>query len=199
MKGALVPIAIVRSSSTSFHLLKLLTFISTQVGVAAEIPSGSARKDNLDYHSFFKFLLERGEAYEPIPPDRLNTQLWVKCSPEEIYAHNSLVHTHRSIVGNTPGKLLVDSGTFLKDIHQFDYTEFGITTKDAHLMPLSIRKLIELSFLALQDAGVDYRGKNVGCYMSGIAHDIFMISGHVSNDTFVMCWGVLTSLVVGRH
>ena len=89
------------------------------------------------------------------------------------------LHTY-SIVGNAPGKLLVDSGTFLRDVDQFDHLEFGITAKDAQLMPLSTRKLVELSFLALQDAGVHFRGKNVGCYMSGVAHDLFMISGHVS-------------------
>ena len=101
-----------------------------------------------------------------------------------------------SIIGDTPGKILVDSGAFLKNVEQFDHMEFGITAKDAQAMPLSIRKLIELSFLALQDAGTDYRGKNVGCYMSGVAHDLFMISGHVSLDTLLM-WQCTYSPGVG--
>ena len=54
-----------------------------------------------------------------------------------------------------------------------------MTAKDAQLMPLSTRKLLELSFLSLQDSGIDYRGKNVGCYMSGVAHDFYNVSGHV--------------------
>lgn len=57
--------------------------------------------------------------------------------------------------------------------------EFGITAKDARAMPLGVRKLVETTFLSLCDSGIDYRGKNVGCYMSGVAHDIFSISGHV--------------------
>lgn len=79
------------------------------------------------------------------------------------------------------GHVLTDTGTFLKDIQLFDYVEFGITSKDARLMGVSTRKLIELSFLSLLDAGIDYRGKNVGCYMSGVAHDIFSVSGQVGS------------------
>ena len=88
----------------------------------------------------------------------------------------------RSIRGTSVGKVHTTVGSFLKDVDRFDYLEFGVTAKDAQLMPLSTRKLIELSFLALQDSGIDYRGKNVGCYMSGVAHDMFAVSGHVSSQ-----------------
>lgn len=46
-------------------------------------------------------------------------------------------------------------------------------------MPLGTRKLIETTFLALLDSGIDYRGQNVGCYMSGVDQDMFSVSGHV--------------------
>lgn len=84
-----------------------------------------------------------------------------------------------SIRGTSVGRVIADTGAFLKDIDAFDFLEFGITTKDARLMPVSTRKLLELSFLSLQDSGIDYRGKNIGCFMSGVAHDWFSISGHV--------------------
>jgi hypothetical protein len=42
------------------------------IGIAAELPSGQDRIGNLDYHSFFEFLLNKGEAYEPIPAERFN-------------------------------------------------------------------------------------------------------------------------------
>ena len=51
-------------------------------------------------------------------------------------------------------------------------------------MPLSVRKLSETTFLSLCDSGIEYRGKNVGCYMSGVAFDTFSVSGHVSSATF---------------
>lgn len=56
-------------------------------------------------------------------------------------------------------------GTFLKQTDQIDHVELGITNKDAKSMSISTRKLIELSFLALLDSGIDYRGRNVGCFM----------------------------------
>ena len=84
-----------------------------------------------------------------------------------------------SIRGNATGKVLADTGAFLKNIDQFDFLEFGITAKDAKYMPLGTRKLVEVAFLGLQDSGIDYRGKNVGCYMSGVAHDFYNVSGHV--------------------
>ena len=55
-----------------------------------------------------------------------------------------------------------------------------MTSKDARAAPVSTRKLLEVSFLALLDSGIHYRGQNVGCYMSGVAHDMLAISGHVS-------------------
>jgi hypothetical protein len=69
------------------------------------------------------------------------------------------------------GRIIAERGSFLKNLDVFDYLEFGITSKDARAMAASTRKLIELSFLALLDSGIDYRGKSIGCYASGIAFD----------------------------
>ncbi|KAM5543754.1 hypothetical protein V8D89_002371 [Ganoderma adspersum] len=131
------------------------------VGIGAQLPSGTFSNANLDYHSFFEFLLQKGEAYEPIPKERFNIDY---------------------IRGNATGKIVADSGAFLKDIDQFDFLEFGITAKDARYMPLSTRKLVEVAFLGLQDSGIDYRGKNVGCYMSGVGHDFYSVSGHDDSE-----------------
>lgn len=84
-----------------------------------------------------------------------------------------------SLQGSSTGRILTDTGAFLKGLDHFDFLEFGVTAKDARMMNLSTRKLIETTFLSLQDSGIDYRGKNVGCYMSGVAYDMFSISGHV--------------------
>ncbi|KZT71132.1 ketoacyl-synt-domain-containing protein [Daedalea quercina L-15889] len=127
------------------------------VGVAAELPSGSWSQRNLDYNSFYDFLLQGGEAYEKIPLERFS------------------IH---KLKGTAPGQVVTDTGAFLKAIDLFDPVEFGVTSKDARLMSLGTRKLLETTFLALLDSGIDYRGRNVGCYMSAVAHDIFAISGH---------------------
>lgn len=46
-------------------------------------------------------------------------------------------------------------------------------------MAVSTRKLIEHAFLALLDSGIDYMGRNVGCYMSGVAYELMNIADPV--------------------
>ncbi|KAK7035340.1 hypothetical protein VNI00_011871 [Paramarasmius palmivorus] len=125
------------------------------VGIACDLPSGSYSDKNLTYQDFFKFLQDRGEAYEVIPSDRLNIESW-----------------H----GVGLGHIQVKQGSFLKDIDKFDNLEFGISHNDAALMAPVTRKLIETCFLALVDSGIDYRGRNVGCYTSGNNFDMSSIS-----------------------
>ena len=96
--------------------------------------------------------------------------------------------------------MVTDTGAFLKNLDQFDPVEFGITSKDAKLMNLGTRKLIETTFLALLDSGIDYRGRNVGCYMSAVAHDMFSVSGHVSYEVMGRLTSLLTSTwIIGRR
>ncbi|KAH9841048.1 uncharacterized protein C8Q71DRAFT_890608 [Rhodofomes roseus] len=125
------------------------------VGIAAELPSGACADTNLDYRQFNKFLLDGAESYVRFPRDRLNIDSWQ---------------------GEGLGRIATAHGSFLKDVDLFDHVEFGISTKDARAMSLSTRKLIELSFLALLDSGIDYQGRNVGCYASATNHDILSIA-----------------------
>ncbi|KAF8200274.1 polyketide synthase [Pholiota molesta] len=110
----------------------------SEVGISAELPSGSYSDKNLDYHTFFDFLLNKGQSYET----------WHGLS-ERLFSE---------------GRPL------------FDHVEFGITAKDAKNMSLSTRKLIEHSFLALLDSGINYRGRNIGCYMSATSFDMQGVS-----------------------
>ncbi|KAI0749982.1 hypothetical protein C8Q80DRAFT_660233 [Daedaleopsis nitida] len=146
------------------------------VGIAAQLPSGKWADADLDYQSFFDFLLDKGEAYEPIPTSRFNIE---------------------KIKGRATGQVLADTGAFLKDVEMFDHMELGVTAKDARLMPLSTRKLIEATFLSLYDSGIDYKGKNIGCYMSGVAHDIFSVSGHDDAEA-TSSFGYVPSMVANR-
>ena len=54
------------------HLRAVWLFNFSQVGIAAELPSGSLSQSNLDYTSFYDFLLQGREAYEKIPMERFN-------------------------------------------------------------------------------------------------------------------------------
>ncbi|KAJ6539604.1 hypothetical protein B0H19DRAFT_1382247 [Mycena capillaripes] len=118
------------------------------VGISAELPGGTEL--NLDHEGFFEFLLTKGEAYEDFPAEKFNIDAWQ---------------------GSNLGQILPRKGSFLKNVAEFDYGEFGITAKDAYAMALSTRKLLEHSFLALLDSGIDSRGQDVGVYMAGTAFD----------------------------
>ncbi|KAF8213913.1 hypothetical protein K438DRAFT_1902128 [Mycena galopus ATCC 62051] len=125
------------------------------VGLSAELPSGNTRDSNLDHDAFFEFLLAKGEAYEQVPAERFNIDAWQ---------------------GSNLGQVLPRKGCFLKNVTEFDHAEFGISTKDAYAMGLSTRKLLEHSFLALLDSGIDSRGQDVGVYMAGTAFDILSVA-----------------------
>ncbi|KAJ6464059.1 hypothetical protein C8R45DRAFT_1175371 [Mycena sanguinolenta] len=124
------------------------------VGIAVEIPSGHCAESNLNHDTFFDFLLEKKEAYQEFPSTRFDPS---------------------SYCGPNLGQTITSTGSFLKDISLFDPTEFGITAKDAKAMAVGTRKLIETTFLALLDSGIDYRGRNVGCYMSAVSFDALTI------------------------
>ncbi|KAE9386159.1 hypothetical protein BT96DRAFT_928410 [Gymnopus androsaceus JB14] len=125
------------------------------VGISVELPSGTASEKNLDHSSFFNFLLDKQQSYCKIPSERFNIDAWK---------------------GGSLGHISVDTASFLKDIGSFDNMEFGVSSKDARAMAPATRKLIEHSFLALHDSGIDYRGRNIGCFSSGTAYEITSVS-----------------------
>ena len=71
---SLHPIAIVSERPLYLSLLLPHYF---KVGIAAQLPSGVWAETNLDYDTFFDFLLEKGQAYGPIPMSRFNIQGYV--------------------------------------------------------------------------------------------------------------------------
>ncbi|KAJ7192839.1 thiolase-like protein [Mycena pura] len=92
-----------------------------------------------------------GESYEPLPSTRFNIESWK---------------------GDGLGLVNVQRGSFLKDIDLFDHAEFGVSSRDARAMAPATRLLLEQSFLALFDSGIDYRNRRVGCFMSANLVDL---------------------------
>ncbi|KAF7359785.1 Polyketide synthase [Mycena venus] len=113
------------------------------VGLAAQLPSGLLSSTDFDYASFWDFLITSGKAYEPLEnvlPDFVRASTQVK---------------------------LPAQGSFLKNVASFDNISLGISTKDARMTPYCARRLLDLSFQALLDSGIDSRRRNIGCFMSG--------------------------------
>ncbi|KAJ7204324.1 thiolase-like protein, partial [Mycena pura] len=61
-------------------------------------------------------------------------------------------------------------GAFLKNYDGLDTTALDMSAEDARAMPFAARRLLQLSFEALQDSGIDYRTRTVGCFMSGTSN-----------------------------
>ncbi|KAJ7672416.1 hypothetical protein DFH06DRAFT_1363281 [Mycena polygramma] len=113
------------------------------VGIAAQLPSGEFSTEDLNYSSFWDFLLKRGQAYTPLTDVVFDS----------IQFESNMAFPQR--------------GAFLKNATDFDNIAFGISTRDARAMPLSARRLMELSIHALADSGIESRGQRIGCFMSG--------------------------------
>ncbi|KIK54393.1 polyketide synthase [Collybiopsis luxurians FD-317 M1] len=131
------------------------------IGISAELPSGDYSNTNLDFQTFRTFLHQKRDSYGRVPAERFNVDVWS---------------------GKNAGQILTDTGSFLKDLSMFDYIEFGISPKDAKALAVGTRRLIENSFLALWDAGIQYRGRNIGTYMSAVAHDILSVGEYAPTD-----------------
>ncbi|KAJ7636257.1 hypothetical protein FB45DRAFT_1024384 [Roridomyces roridus] len=110
------------------------------VGLAAQLPSGDSSSVDLNYDTFWNFLVTGQNAYEPL----------------KNYI-SDFSHPHVN---------LPERGTFLKQATTLDNISLGISTKDARVTPYSARRLLDLSFQALLDAGIDSRGRNIGCFVS---------------------------------
>ncbi|KAJ6455209.1 hypothetical protein C8R45DRAFT_846044, partial [Mycena sanguinolenta] len=115
------------------------------VGVAAQLPSGDFSPDDLNYENFWQFLAAKGQGYQEVTPEHF-----------KMYSFGGFD------TSNLPAK-----GAFLKHHDKLDAVTFGISPKDARVMPFTARRLLELSFEALSDSGIDYRGRQIGCFMSG--------------------------------
>ncbi|KAJ7780984.1 hypothetical protein B0H16DRAFT_1299265, partial [Mycena metata] len=113
------------------------------VGISVQLPGGGT-SDDLDYSTLWEFLLKGGKAYEPL---------------ETIFPELARYDGEHA---NLPL-----SGCFLKNATSFDNVSFAISTRDARVIPNSARRLLDLSFLALQDAGINSKGQRIGGFMCG--------------------------------
>ncbi|KAJ7676078.1 hypothetical protein DFH06DRAFT_977335, partial [Mycena polygramma] len=112
------------------------------VGISVQLPGGGTSDDS-DYSTLWDFLLKGGKAYEPL---------------EKIFPDLARDGEHAN---------LPLSGCFLKNATAFDNVSFAISTRDARVIPNSARRLLDMSFLALQDAGINTKGQRIGGFMCG--------------------------------
>jgi len=90
----------------------------------------------------------------------------------------------------TPGKIYVDQGGFLHDAAEFDPGFFSVSPRDAVAMDPQQRTMLEASWEALEDAGLDpgaLRGSQSGVFVGTMYQDYggagmtsSAVSGHIS-------------------
>ncbi|MDO9354732.1 MAG: beta-ketoacyl synthase N-terminal-like domain-containing protein [Solirubrobacteraceae bacterium] len=149
------------------------------VGVGCRLPGGVHGPRQL-----WEFLLEGGDAIRKVPEDR-----WEQFTPPGANAAAVLQGLNRW-------------GGFLDEISGFDAEFFGISPREAELMDPQQRMLLEVSWEALEDAGIapaSLRGTSTGVYigMSGNEYS-HLTTKHLENVDAYVSTGSALSIASNR-
>ena len=119
-----------------------------------------------DVESYWKFLLEGGDAVVEVPSDRWNATRFYDAEP------------------GLAGKTIAKWGGFIEGIDQFDPQFFGISPREAPYIDPQQRLLLETAWEAIEDAGIVLDTKNgtdIGVF-AGISHTDYQNIQGGSND-----------------
>ncbi|KDR63812.1 MULTISPECIES: non-ribosomal peptide synthetase/type I polyketide synthase [Streptomyces] len=121
------------------------------IGIGCRLPGGAG-----DHRAFWRNLLSGKDCLTPTPPDR--------------YDAATLATRHR----DKPGKLAAGRGGYIDGFDEFEPAFFGISPREADHMDPQQRKLLEVAWEALEDAGqrpADLAGSNTGVYVGAFTLD----------------------------
>nr|AXN93622.1 PuwE [Symplocastrum muelleri NIVA-CYA 644] len=102
------------------------------IGIGCRFPGGANNPEK-----FWQLLSDGVDAITEVPKNRWNIDDYYDSEP------------------NTPGKIYTRCGGFLQDIDQFDPQFFGISPREATSMAPQQRLILEVSWEALENAGID--------------------------------------------
>ena len=115
------------------------------VGMACRFPGNA-----IDPSSYWRLLCEGVDAIGEVPRERWNVDAYYDPDPQ------------------SPGKMNCRRGGFLQDVDRFDNHFFGISEEEGKLLDPQQRMLLELTWEALEDAGVppeSLRGTRTGVFL----------------------------------
>jgi thioester reductase-like protein len=118
--------------------------------------------------AFWKMLLDKTDAMSDVPPER--------------WDHSIFYHPE----AGKPGKTVARQAGFIKGIDQFDYGFFGISPREAAQMDPQHRLLLEVSWEALDDAGIPLEsiaGSRTAVFMGVSTHEYGQLQTIESIDT----------------
>jgi len=152
------------------------------IGIGCRLPGGVDSPE-----TYWKFLKDAKDVRTQIPKDRWDVDLYYDPDP------------------NVPGKIYVRQGYFLQQpIDQFDPAFFGISGTEAAKMDASQRLLLEVTWEALENAGISPRSlKNTdtGVYIGQMNHDYAIIGANSLTEElpdFYLGIGTTPSMSAGR-
>lgn len=121
------------------------------IGMGCRFPGGVRNPDD-----FWELLKSGTDAIVEVPPERWNK--------------TDFYHPDR----DKPGKMVTKHGGFIDGIDRFDPEFFGISPHEAHHMDPQQRHLLEVTWEALEDGGLQpgkLRGHDVGVFVGAFALD----------------------------
>ncbi|MFJ3582077.1 amino acid adenylation domain-containing protein [Streptomyces sp. NPDC090127] len=121
------------------------------IGIGCRFPGGAN-----DHRGFWRNLVEGKDCITPTPPDRYD------------------VASLGSRDTSKPGRLVGGRGGYIDGFDEFDPEFFGISPREAHSMDPQQRKLLEVSWEALEDGGqkpAELAGRDVGVFVGAFTLD----------------------------
>jgi acyl transferase domain-containing protein/NADPH:quinone reductase-like Zn-dependent oxidoreductase/surfactin synthase thioesterase subunit/NAD(P)-dependent dehydrogenase (short-subunit alcohol dehydrogenase family)/SAM-dependent methyltransferase len=121
------------------------------IGIGCRFPGNVTTPEE-----FWDLIVGGGDGLTDIPADRWNAD--AKYAPEF----------------KTAGKISVRRGGFIKDIDKFDAAFFGISPLEASRMDPQQRMILELSYRAIEDAGLTFKdldGSRTSVFIGISSHD----------------------------
>jgi acyl transferase domain-containing protein/surfactin synthase thioesterase subunit/acyl carrier protein len=149
------------------------------VGMGCRFPG-----DVNDPESFWRLLMDGGDAISEVPGERWDIEQWYDPDPD------------------APGKMTTRWGGFLRDIERFDPLFFGLSPREAASVDPQERLLLETTWEALEHAGLKpdtLMGSDTGVYMGlcGNEYQSRLMADVRSLDPYSML-GTMHSTMVGR-
>ena len=121
------------------------------IGMSCRFPGGCNSPE-----AFWQLLDRGGDAITQVPADRWDAKSYYHPQPA------------------TPGKIITTDGGFLDSVREFDAHFFGIAPKEAASLDPQQRMLLEVSWEAMERAGVvpaQWNGQKIGVFVGISAHD----------------------------
>ena len=148
------------------------------VGMACRFPRAP------DLAAFWRLLVDGVDASGPAPADRWDVGRHVDPDPA------------------APGKSITDRGAFLPDVRGFEPLFFAISPREADELDPQQRLALELTWEALEDAGVPPRslvGSATGVFLGSMWHDwADLTRAHVAGMSAHRATGSANNLIANR-